>query len=171
MLRWDSTLARERPHGPQWIRKFLIALSRTERVPPDLPTFDQEFETFFRQQLQSRLPTQHDPGRFGVVEDRTSLLFQIAVNLHNGGMALDASYGDLIRARCGVQKLTFRDRLEEIHYYLQEHKWLAVDVIEGRWLYPFVAWPMYWVQGRRLIYERMDYGFRGLTHLPEAFVA
>lgn len=145
----DPTLAIERLLPRQWTAKFFKAAFQE----PDPEEGHLEgWEEICWGQLLDNLARQENwfgfPYSQKMIEARLSMLFPIALRMHEGGQSIYQAPG-LFQPGSEYQKdLTFRARLERIEEYLRRHKWLVTDILEQRFTQSFVASPDRWVEAR-----------------------
>lgn len=149
ILERDRTLIEERYKAKEWtMRFFAAAFTWINACDPGCPSdvLEHQEQTLLQEQLITAMPGHYDKS---TIEARISLLFPIAYSLYVGGQVMYQA--DVARAQSGPLKdgILFRERLEHIEGFLKKHKWLVMNLIEGKGTYMFVGHPHMWVNRRR----------------------
>ena len=139
--REDESLERYRDYHRDWTARFLAAAKAAYVVEEGTPLDDLK-DWLLKQQAKLNANNKNEKKSFdaGAVNDRISLLFEIALRYHEGGNAIYPAGGD----NGGYSQdptLKFLNRLEEIESYLRLNKLIVIDVIEGRGVEAFVRDP------------------------------
>lgn len=147
----DLTLAIERLLPRQCTQTFFNAAFQEPDPDGDpLGGWEAEFWSRLLENLAHRWGRYSFPYSQRMVEAWLSLLFHIALHMHQGGQSIYQA-PDYFGPEFEYQRnLTFRARLERIAEYLGRHKWLVIDILEQRLTQVFVASPDKWVELRKV---------------------